>query len=449
MGRGLAPITVVRGPRQVGKTTAQLQVIERLLESGVAPSRIMRMQCDELPSLTSEHEPLLTAVEWYVANILKQPLNVAARSQGPIYLFFDEVQNVPSWTAELKHLVDTTSTATRVFVTGSSALKIALGRDSLAGRIHTIDIGTLTLREIASIRFGDNLPTALDGTASDLSHKDFWLKVKQSGRSKARLRARAFSAFSTFGGYPMAHRFHDLRWEEVALQLKETVIDRVITHDLRVSDRGRNPDVGLLEEIFRLGCRYMGQAPSPQTLADDARQTLNANVGAERIRHYLKLLDMSLLLRCVPPLEIRLKRKRGPAKLCLVDHGLRACWLQEVVPLEPDAIVNQELGTLAGRIVESIVGTHLLHMPNVSLAHLPERHGEPEVDFVITIGDRRIPLEVKYRRNIDPVRDLVGLRAFMDKAANNAPFAILVTQTDVRVEDPRVVCLPLPSLLSM
>lgn len=155
----------------------------------------------------------------------------------------------------------------------------------------------------------------------------------------------------------MAHRLTDQSWSEVSIQLKETVIDRVISHDLRASDKGRVPDGGLLAEVFRLGCRYVGQTPSPQLLAAEVRSTLGASVGTDRIRHYLRLLDMSLLLRCVPPAELRLKRNRGPSKICLVDHALRACWLQEVVPLVPAELHDEALCTLAGHIAESAVGS--------------------------------------------------------------------------------------------
>jgi predicted AAA+ superfamily ATPase len=42
---GLAPIVVLRGPRQVGKTTLQLQMIEHLPRANsVAPRRIFRVQ---------------------------------------------------------------------------------------------------------------------------------------------------------------------------------------------------------------------------------------------------------------------------------------------------------------------------------------------------------------------------------------------------------------------
>jgi predicted AAA+ superfamily ATPase len=138
----LASIVVVRGPRQVGKTTAQFQVIADLLDAGVPPTHIMRVQCDDLPAMAKLAEPILRLVEWYEAVILKKTLNEAARAGERTYLFFDEVQNLPNWAVQLKHLVD--GSTTQVIVTGSSALRIEQGRDSLAGRITSIEVGTDT-----------------------------------------------------------------------------------------------------------------------------------------------------------------------------------------------------------------------------------------------------------------------------------------------------------------
>jgi len=39
---GLTPVTVLRGPRQVGKTTLLMQAVEELLAQGVSPNRIFR-----------------------------------------------------------------------------------------------------------------------------------------------------------------------------------------------------------------------------------------------------------------------------------------------------------------------------------------------------------------------------------------------------------------------
>jgi hypothetical protein len=118
----------------------------------------------------------------------------------------------------------------------------------------------------------------------------------------------------------------------------------------------------------------------------------------------------------IAPLEIRLKKRKGNAKPCLCDPGHRASWLQEVVPLDAVGLAEiPRLGTLAGYLAESVAGYFL--------GNLPE---------------------------IDSHRDTLGLRAFREKTVNNAPSGVLVTLDDtVEVRDPRIVALPLSSLLLM
>ncbi|RMD64421.1 DUF4143 domain-containing protein, partial [Candidatus Parcubacteria bacterium] len=240
-------------------------------------------------------------------------------------------------------------------------------------------------------------------------------------------------------------------WEEIADQLNEMVIRRVIQHDLRIGERGRKRDQNLLEEIFRLCCRYAGQAPGQPVFALYLQRALSANVGWQRVLAYLRFLNDTLLIRLVQQLEILLKRLRGRPKICLCDHSLRASWLQEIIPLTVDGLrAAPHLPDLAGHLAESIVGYFLGTIPGLDLAWFLERGAEPEVDFVLTVGEHRIPLEVKYRLRIDEHRDTLGLRAFLEKTVYNAPFGILVTLTDdVTVHDPRIITLPLSSLLLM
>jgi predicted AAA+ superfamily ATPase len=167
---------------------------------------------------------------------------------------------------------------------------------------------------------------------------------------------------------------------------------------------------------------------------------------------YLHLLEDALLISLVEPLEIRRKKQKGQPKICLCDHALRASWLQESIPLTPEALQRSpHLSDQAGRLAESIVGYYFRSIPSLDLAWHPHRSSvEPEVDFILTVGEHRIPLEVKYRQQIDWLRDTKGMRFFLEKAVYNAPFGILVTLTDdVTVLDPRIVTLPLSSMLLM
>lgn len=444
----IAPIVVVRGPRQVGKTTAQLQIISDLLDEGVPPTSILRVQFDELASIRGTSEPILRISDWFERHITADRFNALAHQGKKAYLFFDEVQNLDNWSVQLKSLVD--NAAVKVVVTGSSALRIEMGRDSLAGRINQVEAGVLSLTEIGALRELDNQkPYLPDNGLGDLLEKDFWLALASHGRSNASFRDEAFRYFSSRGGYPIVHNRRDVDWSLLADQLNDTVIKRVIQHDLRLGDRGRRRDAQLLEELFRLACRYAGQTPAIARLATEARQSLDANIGDQRVRHYLSFLGDTLLLRLIPPLEIRLRRQRGNFKLCLVDHGLRASWLQEQIPLDPESLSRHpELATLAGHLAESIFGATAATIPGLDIAHFPERGSDLEVDFVLTVGYRRIPVEIKYQRRIDPVRDTAGVRAFVEKTVNNASFGLLITQDDTGiVDDPRIVSMPLSTFM--
>lgn len=445
--KGPAPITVLRGPRQIGKTTLLNQLIDSLLDEGVAPENIFRVQFDLLPDLKKISMPILELVRWYSENILGRSLNKAAWEGRKVYVFFDEVQNLPDWSPQLKHLVD--MQPVRVVVTGSSALRIEAGRDSLAGRISTLEMGPLLLREIAEFTGVGSVQGLLPPNGlAPLKQKKFWLELRQHGEANIAVRRQAFEMFSMRGAYPVAQTRQDLPWENIADQLKETVIQRAIQHDLRMGPRGQKRDEHLLEEVFRLACRYIGQSPSQATLLAELQQTMHGNIGWQRVLAYLKFLDGTLLLRLIEPLELRLKKKKGAAKLCLCDHTLRAAWLQEVIPLTPEGLeASPHLSDLAGHVAESVAGYFFRSITNLDIAHFPERGAEPEVDYILTIGEQRIPVEVKYRKRID-YKDTIGIRSFIEKSYYNAPFGILVTLLDEQAtDDPRIVSLPLSSLM--
>ncbi|HET6386292.1 MAG TPA: AAA family ATPase [Armatimonadota bacterium] len=464
---GLTPAIVLRGPRRVGKTVLLRQLMEALLAEGVGPQRILHAPFDEIQALRHTVDPIQAIGRWFEQNVLGRTLNESARAGETAYLLLDEVQNLDSWAPQIKHLVDNNDV--RVLVTGSSSLRIEAGRDSLAGRITTLEIGPLLLREIAGLRSGQTVdPFWKENGADSLSDPEFWRAAAVHSRDQADLRIPAFQAFSDRGAYPIAHERKDEAWPEIADYLNETVIRRAIQHDLRMGPRGAKRDETLLEEVFRLACRYAGQAPgrdpgseSPPLSGaggplESGRESPplsgvggQPNVGWQRVFSYLKFLDGTLLIRLIRPLELRLKKQKSASKLCLCDHALRASWLQEIVPLTPADLAAAPRGAdLAGHIAESVLGYFFASVPTLDVSWFPQRGAEPEVDFVLTVGLRRIPIEVKDRRRIDSFDDSRGLRAFLEKTVYNAPFGLLVTlEDDVVVTDPRIIPISLSSLL--
>lgn len=332
----LAPAVVVRGPRQIGKTTAQLHVIEDLLKQGVPSRNIFRVQADQLSAVEEVTEPILRLADWYEEVVLGETLNAVARRGEPTYLVFDEIQYFDRWAPQLKLLVD--HSTTQALITGSSALHIEQGRDSLAGRITTIEAGVLSLTEIAAFRGLDlGVPFLADNGLQPLLDQKFWEGLREHGKMMAAARDETFRWFSERGGYPLDHQ--------------------------------------------------LGQ----------------------------------------------------------INGTIR----QELIPLEPEDLAHKlHLSALAEDRAKSVLSETLSTIRNLDVHRFPLRAVKPEMDCVLTIGTRRIPVEVKYQRKIDPLRDTEGIRTFLEKAANNAPFGLLVTQTDLEtVTDPRIVALPLSTVM--
>jgi len=446
----LAPATVVRGPRQVGKTTIQHQLIEYLLLiRRVPPQRIFRVQFDEVPALGSLVQPVDTLVRWYEENVLREPINALARRGEDVYLFFDELQNIPQWSGQLKALVD--NVAARTLVTGSSALRIHRQRDSLAGRLSTLELGPLRLSEIIGIRgFAQLKPFAADLLAADLKHLDTWSALGEYGIKHKTVIGKGFQAFSSFGGYPWCQTNSNEGFAPLAKQITDTVVDRTIEYD-PLENRGRSINRPLLRETFRLACRYAGQAVTPRRVAQEIGNVLSQDLRDESITEALQFLSDTMLLHQIVPLELLLKKQGHPPKLCLCDHFIRAAWLQEMVPLVPHELSarNEAVSAIAGRIIESSLGYYYAGISDFEVAWFPERHGEPEVDLVLTIGDQRIPIEVKYQRQALTDADVAGIRSFCSKPHYEAPFGIVITQDIFGRIDDRVIAIPAPTMLML
>lgn len=446
---GIAPAVAIRGPRQVGKTTIQEQLVEYLIRiRKIPPAHILRVQFDEVPALGALVHPVETIVRWYEENVLREPINAVAQRKDAVYLFFDELQNLPQWSAQLKALVDHVSA--RTLVTGSSALRIARARDSLAGRLSMIELGPLRLYEIAGIRrLGPLPPFAQNASLDNWTQREFWLKLIAHTQTHHKLLNSSLRHFSRVGGYPRCHQHAKQDIGELARHVVDAVVNRTIEHDPVGRPHKKGPDRQLVKEVFRLVCRYAGQHVSPRRIAQEVEKILSFPIKEQKVTEAIQFLVDSMLVHAVQPLELLLKKQSHAAKLCLCDHFLRNAWLQETIPIAPDELakVRESTATLAGHIIESLIGYYLMGVPGLELSWFPARPNEPEIDFIMTIGMQRIPIEIKYvRRPLKP-EDYAGIQAFCAKKHYNAPFGLVVTQTECREIDNDVIALPASSLL--
>jgi len=119
-------IFIIRGPRQVGKTTFLKRIVKELLKQGINPKRIFYFALD-IGGLRNEQE-VLDLINTYLSWIRKEV-------KDRVWIFLDEVTYTPNWAIGLKTAYDQGFLRkVTCIATGSSSIDLKRGGERLPGR---------------------------------------------------------------------------------------------------------------------------------------------------------------------------------------------------------------------------------------------------------------------------------------------------------------------------
>jgi len=353
--------TIVRGPRQVGKTVLLLQVADELLDKGWVPANLTYFDFSD-DRLTEE----VTARQ--VAEISPPGFE----DESPRVFLFDEVSKAPRWDRWLKQAVDRREG--RIVVTDSSASLLRGGAvESGQGRWDELSLDGLSFRE--------------------------YLRFNRPGERGEATIARApqlLQRYLDVGGFPgFAHHSDP---QEVWRLLRSDIAERAILRDLarhvNKLDAVRDLFVYLVQDS---GARFNSAARASDLGADD-----------RSVRNWLRLLVETCLLVPLPLLPMSTKassrlRAQSSPKVYAVDHGLVAAF-----SVWPDRM-DQEA---RGRLYETVVFAHLRVLARKlgSELHYFRERDRHEVDFIVQSERGKTAIEVTASPRIRPER----LRRLMD-----------------------------------
>lgn len=117
-------IYIIRGPRQVGKTSYLKILIRDLLKKyeHLNPLHILYLSLDQF----SGRRELRESLDYFMS---------ITKEQGPLYIFLDEITRLEGWSEELKRLYDLGFTKRAIIVaTGSSPSQIKASSERMPGR---------------------------------------------------------------------------------------------------------------------------------------------------------------------------------------------------------------------------------------------------------------------------------------------------------------------------
>ena len=330
---------IIIGPRQVGKTTAALQIAD-----GWQGPVIHASADSPLPP-----ESAWIRAQWELAGIEAER---AKSDNRDVLLILDEVQKVRGWSEIVKSLWDRTCVnglSMQVIILGSSSLLIQKGlSESLAGRFFLYRCPHWTLPEMEGA-FSWNL--------------DQWIY---------------------YGGYPGAAAFIDEEdvWSQyVTDSLMETVLAKDVLQLQSISKPA------LLRHLFLLSAVHPAQILSYNKMLGQLQDAGNTTT----LSHYLKLLETAFLISGLDLYTGGMQRKRGGSpKLIVWNNAL-------INALAGNSMADSRRNfSWWGRLVENAVGAHLLnHLSGISYGVHYWRHKNQEVDFVVKTPKRLWGIEVK------------------------------------------------------
>jgi uncharacterized protein len=438
-----APIVALGGPRQVGKTTLLFQLIEDLVKSGVDPQHVFFVSFD-LPGLSSiSASPLNDSLNVYAERVLGTPWRSL---QSRVYVFLDEITKVQNWHQDLKGWFDLRYPI-KFFVSSSSISELRAGSSkSLTGRVSTHLL--MTWKFVDALMFlteddswndvGLRLREAFAASVDSADPRVLERRVRTFRPKLVRQRTTLQSTLDRYlllDGFPELLESRDLQW--CARRLRE-YLTLTIANDLYRFFQIRA--TGLFEDLLGLIARESGQLISYRNLAETLR------VEERTIIEYLDYLESVFLVsRAQYYSESRAKRIRRQRKAYLSNPGLRNALLGRVSrrTLTDPQVLGPQAEGLAHDHAKRLVYC-LDPGPTPEAFYWRDRQNR-EVDIVISVGGRPVPIEVKYRT--DPHRDLEGIRSFIS-ANSDAPFGLVITRDVLEIQG-RILFLPLSHFLLM
>lgn len=435
-----AKITAVIGARQVGKTTMLYQLIQKLL-AGTSPQSIFFLSLDD-EYLNMTRQNLNKIFEIYASSVLKTPLHELKQRA---YFFLDEIQHVQDWQASLKRWHDLGYNI-KFVISGSSSTDILQGTsESLVGRLRPQIVPPMKFLEYVKLKEQGKLGKVADAASLEMFKSlkysimknkadQFYKTCEASLKLFAPFRDRLLVYLNQYlikGGYPEIALADNMA---LCAENLRNYLHLALYKDIMRTGKIRDPVA--LENLVSILAKESSQRINHTNIArilDLKRETLNT---------YLYLLKAAYL---VSESEFfaksRVKRIRREKKAYVNDVGIRN--------MAASALDDQTLAdsTEMGKIVETVVADHTKRLQfNLEQRYFPSLfywREKYEVDIVLDLPQRPLPIEVKYREHVSE-SDLRGLNSFMEEF--KVPFSLVLTKDYLDMQDSIVF---MPSWLYM
>ena len=278
------------GVRRCGKTSILYKMIEELRES-IDIKNIVYINFEDDRLLGTTVNNLDDMIEGYY-ELYPQ------KRDEKIYLFFDEVQNIPQWELFIRRIYDTLNV--QIVITGSSSKLLSSEiATSLRGRTLTYEIFPFSFKEY--LRF-KNITVNLNSSKS-LSF------IKHS-----------FEEYLIYGGFPETIGQDSV----IQKRILSDYVNLIVYKDL--IERYGITNTSLLKHLIKYTFVNMATLVSITKLYNDFKSN-GFKLGKETLFDYFGYLEEAYAIFSVPIFRSSVREEqRNPKKIYAIDNGLRAVY---------------------------------------------------------------------------------------------------------------------------
>ena len=361
-------ISLIVGPRQAGKTTLML-LLKDYLDKLAEPTLFLSLDFESDQTFFMSQGNLLRKIELELG-----------KKKG--YVFIDEIQRKENAGLFLKGLYDQ-DLPYKFVVSGSGSLELKEKiHESLAGRKRVFQLNTLSFEEFVHFKTNYHYRKSI---------QEFF--ALETYRTKELL-----DQYMNFGGYPRVLLEEELKEKRRIIdEIYRSYLERDISYLLRVEKT----------EAFSSLVKLMASQIGKMINYSELSSTLGISV--QTVKNYLWYAEKTFIVQRIPPYftNIRKEITKSPV-VYFHDLGLR----NYTLGLFGNLNASRDAGFVFQNFVWAFFQEKYLFSP--AEIHFWRTTDKAEVDFVIAIGRRIIPVEVKYK---DLKRPEIGrsMRSFINK----------------------------------
>lgn len=326
-------IIVLVGPRRAGKSTIMYQIMDALEQEGIPQRAMLHLNFEE-PKLI----PLLSV------NGLDDIYSVYREHifpEGKVFLFLDEIQNVPEWERWVRARSQTEDL--KIFITGSSAKLMSREIATLlTGRHLTFEITPLNFAEYLEFR---KIPPPKE-----------YLPI--NARPEIR---QALNEYQQWGGFPAVALAQSVAHKQnILAEYFDDILykDIVLRHNIR--------DLSLLRALSVHLLTHTASLISFQRIAAIFQ------ISSDAAASYCRYIQEAFMIELLPFFSLKTAiRTRHPQKVHAMDLGLRN-------------VVSLTHSIDDGHLTESMVYHSLRRRFGENVFYWS---GDGEIDFIIRDGN--------------------------------------------------------------